>query len=89
MTTLDKNQQSEVELVTDKGSWPMVYCLPMKKRKASGGPDLGTILARDVTEILLEPVDVLLTYNQEQIAAVAKKKYESVEAMVLDGWVVD
>ena len=64
------------------GSWPCSFALPLKRFLGTSGGDYGCITPDEKTTIL---ITTLWDFNP-----FAKKiKYDSVEAMVADGWIVD
>lgn len=64
------------------GSWPCSFALPLKRISGTLGGDYGCISPDEKTIIL---ITAIWDFNP-----FAKKiEYDSVEAMVADGWMVD
>jgi hypothetical protein len=67
-------------------SWPMMV-LPIKKRVRTGWPDFGVLRGDGPTVYLANMYELGSKYKNW--ADIETKTYDSFEAIVEDGWVVD
>lgn len=95
MTTLSKDQKEDLAFLK-RENWPYWPLCCLKKHTATGGMPLAgsvfssTLLKRPVVhQISIWELSVAGNYQKEALAAAKKHEYESVEAMLLDGWQVD
>jgi hypothetical protein len=100
-TKLNDFQADEARFIRDPGHWPSWPACPLKKSRPGGGmPDAGTLLDRQ--PISMKKVDpnheslrkvylmsIWDTHRGKKFSECETKVYESVEAMLLDGWQVD
>jgi len=76
---------SEKERILNQDAWPLWPRLPMKRRKKTGLPDLGFILADD----LYGPIKL---YKGPVFAApqsLRTQEFSSLDALLAAGWVGD
>lgn len=87
--TAEEEKQLSLHFVKSPPRWPMWPYLPVKKRssKPGEGPECGTLFARSLDEKQPQPIifDSIDSKNRTTVIA----QYDSLEAMVADGWVVD
>lgn len=80
---------TDIEMIKDPTRWPSYPFLPVKK--LNGTPtvyDFGLVHAARPT-IVTEANLFRLPATYEQYKALGGKQYESIEALVADGWIVD
>jgi hypothetical protein len=88
---LDEDRQ----MMLTPESWPLWPLLPVKRYefgKVGGGPECATLYDNGVNkpyQLYHEPVDALLLMSAQQMAQQPTKMYNSVDALLEDGWVVD
>ncbi len=64
------------------GPWPCVFALPLKRRLGTSGGDYGCVTPDERSVILVTTI-----WDFDPFAK--KIEYDSVEAMIADGWMVD
>ena len=80
---------SDIEMMQQSAAWPAYPCLPLKRYPNKyPGPELG-ILWQGCGPTVYQCNIFRLPETPEEAAALKTMKYESFEALVLDGWVVD
>lgn len=87
--TRQKASDRDVEMMLNPLRWPRWPWLPVK-RYLGGRMECGLLYADDSTEVILGNLYALepgLKTLAER--GLASKKYESVDALVADGWEVD
>lgn len=88
------NKAEERAAILDHRSWPMWPKLPMKKYdvvRAGHMPQTGFILATDVMEGKFEVYvgNVFADYTREEFYSLKTETFETVDDMMLAGWVGD
>lgn len=87
-------QQEEIKMMTTPWEWPAWPFLPVKKRIPGEWPDcalmvdLGTAEFHDVQPVIYEG-NIFNFSNEPFDKDKVKARYESIDALVEDGWVVD
>lgn len=74
----------DVAFIEDSDLWPMWPVCPVKK-----GDLNGTIAYYKPNEVMLVNMFRIPDMKDEDMDKVVKKTYDSIEALVQDGWVVD
>jgi hypothetical protein len=83
-----ERQAAECAAIRKEDNWPRWPVLPVKK---SGGYDIGIVIAGELTRVWLVNMFDLEQgiYRADLEARYKSITYESVEAMVADGWMGD
>lgn len=83
------DEEEEVRFIKEESLWPFWPVLPVKKVGDPDRPCAIVIAGRFSTVILMNLFELSTGPLGEQIKDREKIKYESVEAMVHDGWIGD
>lgn len=93
---MNKEQEKELQMMKEAFSWPLWPLLPVKKRKPDGSwPTLGTMYSPHPGDavkpiIFKETVDeIVMQSKSRSFIPTVLQEYESIEAIVEDGWIVD
>ena len=83
------------KMVQNPASWPCWPLLPLKRRKGNGEwPDLGFVveaeghypkLSNGKITLFAEP----MPYEPKDLKDIKQVTYDSVDALLADGWIVD
>jgi hypothetical protein len=80
--------RSQVDAMTDLGSWPLWPYLPVRRPTWNGSSQLGFLYATGAPVVYLEN---LFTYTKYPVAmdSLEVAVYDSAEDLVADGWRID
>lgn len=78
------SESFHVEFIRNVGNWPHWPRLPMKRRDRGQQPDLGVLIPFERGWVLF-----YANLYQKIEESTPSKVYDSPEAVVMDGWVVD
>lgn len=84
-------EEEDIKFISNPSQWPMFPLLPVKniKEKESGGfSKIGFIVASDKTHVIEGNV-MAMPQSRAEFNLLPKHRYDSVEALVEAGWVVD
>lgn len=89
--------EKDIHFLKTPGLWPCYPICPVKKPKAGDFPLCGCVLdfnwmeesgtVKGLTSVVM--LDMRKQFTSESLRNAVKYKYESAEAMVADGWIVD
>ena len=84
-TSEDKN------LIENIRAWPNKVVLCMKRRSRTMGewPEFGILVFDDNKTVIKASIDQIMTMTPEEVVAVPRETFDSVDAMLAAGWVVD
>ncbi len=83
---------SDLQFISEPARWPNVVILPVKKHIATGKmPQMGLVMqpSRELPRLAPHPVVYLGNMWDPELKISDVIEYESLEALVADGWVVD
>jgi hypothetical protein len=82
--------REDVEFMMNSDSWPMYPYLPLKKpsMKAGEWPQLG-IMHASGSRVYLTSIDELVSMSFAEKSNIKYIDYDSYDAIVEDGWLVD
>lgn len=83
---------NHVEFLNDPEQWPNFPLCSVKRHREGGGmPDCGTVLALPTTVPVVYSASMFsfVKMSKDEIRSVPQHKYESVDDLVADGWMVD
>jgi hypothetical protein len=78
-------EQITLEFLREEREWPNFTVLPLKKRSQDGFPILGLVFFHDVLTVY----EANLYDKAEDVMKAPTHTYPTVEALVIDGWMVD
>lgn len=79
---MPETKESTAHFIRDVANWPLWPRLPVKRRH-EGLYQVGVVLAGSLSTVYLASVYDALSYETPC------KKYQSIEKMLDDGWIVD
>lgn len=90
-----KDPETEKALMQDPDDWPCWPMLPVKRYSTKEGswPETGLMIAKSNVAGGVEPTVYMLNlfgeHTIKEFIECKKHKYESLDALVDDGWIVD
>ncbi len=84
--------KTDKEMILRDVEWPAFPGLPVKKYSKNPGefPDCGIIIAGDLQTVYFINMWLLVSGPiRPQLEKVERKNYESLDALLEDGWIVD
>lgn len=80
-------EREEVVRIRCEAAWPWHPLLPVKRGRPRTGIEVGLLLAPDLTTVvLMNMFELKRGVIGPQLEGKKRLQYESVEAMVADGW---
>lgn len=81
-----KTEQDHAAMIADEDRWPCWPRLPVKRyTDNSAWPEIGVVIAGEKTTVRL----ATLFDDKATLLAATTKVYPSIDAMLIDGWIVD
>lgn len=83
--------QDHIEMINDEDRWPCWPALPVKNNQIEEVGDIhpicGLIFSGNLTTVV--KLNLFMGFTEELYNKAKKWKYNSVEELIADGWVVD